>query len=194
MFGFTYHLEITLEADDYDDEKFYNAVSEYETAFPYYQKRLVEEETKCPVCHQKISKSKPFHSAFFDGKEIQIHKGCKNKPILFVTKRPEHVPEYIIGCHGVQNGICFNFDSKENLEYGVKNILKEPFFVQFVERHPLFNFRVGMENAWGMNAANLVVRPDANNNFVPDQEWNAVFGKIENSSNSSNSNVTLTLL
>lgn len=94
-----------------------------------------------------------------------------------ISKKPKALPPYSIGCHGVQGGVCFEFDSKENVIYALENILNERFFLEFISKYPHLEFEID-KNVWGMNDLKYVERMDENMEaFAPDPEWNEAFAQ-----------------
>ena len=87
-----------------------------------------------------------------------------------LLKRPDALPIYSIGCHGVQHGRCFMFHSKEDLEFAIKNMLEEDFFQNCIKKHPKVYFEMGIIS--GYNGSNQVITRDEKKEWKADEEWN----------------------
>lgn len=69
---------------------------------------------------------------------------------VFRYNRPSILPCNASDLHGIYHGICFMFNNEQDVEYAHTHILKDPFFITFLEKWGKY-FHFNVENPWRIN-------------------------------------------
>ena len=83
----------------------------------------------------------------------------------------KELPCSAVDAHGINNGLCFMFDTSDHAIFAHANILNSEWFATFTKNNPKFYFRLpDLEDVRGINSDAVLCSID--NIVNMDSEWN----------------------